>query len=57
MTKTKREQLKTIIKNREEKINVQSRPLESYSVNTKMPHERRVEIGERIIKEKIMKRT
>lgn len=57
MTQEQRDQLKHLMKIKKEKECLHSRPVGHYSLDTRMPHEKRIEIGERILIEKILNKT
>ena len=54
MTIDRRAQLKKLMEIKENKQDDKKRRLVHFSLDVKMPHERRVEIGERILKEKFL---
>jgi len=56
VTQEQRDQLKYLMKIKKEKECKYQRPVGQYSLETKMPHEKKIEIGELILKEKILKK-
>ncbi len=51
---TKKEQLQKLLEIKKSKANTTPRPISMFSINSNMPHDRKVEIGRRVLKEKIL---
>ena len=50
-----KEQLEKLLKIKELKTDKIPKPISTFAINVKLPREKKVEIGERILKEKILK--